>query len=202
WLPQRGRRRSAVTRRVDRRIILHGRLANRATHRPITAAFVIIASEPTDAPGWSAAGLVATDRHGRFRAVLAPGASRRFAALYWPQATAAQPLYSRRLLVRSSPRVYLKITPTGRRRVRFDGHIGGAPMPPGGLIVAVQIKNRGHWVALRTPRTRPTGRFTARYRFSRQAQGATYHVRASVPGRQTAWPLYHGHSRTHTIHIR
>ena len=151
-------------------------------------------SPTQDATGrdWQLIGTVLTTRHGRFRAVLPPGPSRRIAVLYWPDINTAGPLFSRRLLVRASARVYLKTRMPRGRRIVFGGRVSGAPIPPGGLVVAAQVRNRRAWATVRLVRTLPSGRFVARYRF--KYGGRRYQVRALAPA-QPAWPLYSGHSQ-------
>lgn len=198
WLPVGRRRRTAITRHIDGRVVLRGRLSNRITHQAIARAYVIIASELAGSPGWTAMAGAATSRRGTFRVLLPAGATRRIAALYWPHAASAAPIYSRRLLVRASPHIAFRARRASRRRVRFSGRVSGAPIPPGGLLVAIQVRNGPHWPIVRLVRTLPSGRFFARYRFKYPRR---YTVRASVP-KQTSWPLYGGRSPITAVRSR
>lgn len=189
-----------LNRRIDWRASLIGRLTNRATRRPVPGATVQIAQET--ATGWHVVARVRTSRRGGLRWRAPAGGTRRFLALYWPFLLSPGPIYSNPVAVRATPRIYLRAERGRQGRFRFVGLVTGAPIPAGGLVVAVQILNRGQWVAVRTPRTAITGRFVARYRFSALARGGRFRVRASVPGRQTGWPLYGGHSRSQTIRPR
>lgn len=202
WLPVGRAQRTQITRRIGGRIVIRGRVSENGTLRSVTGATVLIASEVADAPGWTVVARVQTNSRGRYRAVMPPGPTRRFAALYWPFATSAQPVFSRRVLVRATARVCLRVRVKRGRLVRFSGRVTGAPTPPSGLFVTIQLANRGRWVTIRTPRTRPSGRFSAEYRFSRRARGGRYSLRAAVPGRQPGWLLYAGESRVRKARIR
>jgi hypothetical protein len=82
--------------------------------------------------------------------------------------------------------------------VRFSGRVTGAAIPPVGLLVNVQVANRGLWPSVSTVHTTPTGRFNGRYRFgARRPEG--FLMRAEVL-RQTGWRLFGGHSRRIRVH--
>ena len=119
--------------------------------------------------------------------------------LYWPDVNAGGPVFSRRLLVRASARVYLKTSMLRRRRIVFRGRVSGAPIPAGGVLVAAQVRNGRNWATVRLVRTLPSGRFVARYRFKFAAR--RFRVRALVPA-QPAWPLYSGHSHSRRVTSR
>ena len=144
---------------------------------------------------WSAVATARTSRSGRFRAVLPAGANRRTAVLYWP--AASSPIFSRRLLVRAAGRVYLAKPYRSRPRTyRFDGKVSGAPIPAGGLLIALQVRNRrGNWVTARLARTNRFGRYRIRYTFPTRAR---LNIRIAAPS-QGAWALYAGYSATRTI---
>jgi hypothetical protein len=207
WLPVGRDHRKAITRTIGRRTAVGGRLTNRDTRHAINGATVTLAAQVVYGGDWIAVAHVHTDRHGHFRAVLPPGHNRRVAVLYWPAVDSPGPVYSRRLLVRASSRVSLSTRTTGRS-VLFRGRVSGdprspsggpaAPIPSGGLLVAIQVRNnRGNWVTARLTRTGNGGRFRVRYRFGSGA----FSVRALAPA-QTAWPLYGGHSSVRIIRPR
>jgi len=207
WLPVGRAHRQAVTHTIGRWTVVRGRLTNRDTRRSISGATVTLAAQVVYGGDWSAVAYARTNRRGRFRAVLPPGHNRRIAVLYWPAIDSPAPVYSRRLLVRASSRVFLTARTTGRSAL-FRGRVSGdpgspaggpaAPIPFGGLLVAIQVRNnRGNWVTARLARTGSGGRFRVRYRFGR----GRFSVRALAPA-QTAWPLYGGHSSTRKIHPR
>ena len=199
WLPYGSSRRVAITRAVGGRVVVRGRLRNRDNRRAISGAALQLAAQNAAGGDWQLIAAAATNRRGRFRAVLPPGPSRRVAVLYWPDVNAGGPVFSRRLLVRASARVYLKTSMLRRRKIVFRGRVSGAPIPAGGLLVAAQVRNGRNWATVRLVRTLPSGRFVARYRFKYAAR--RFRVRALVPA-QPAWPLYSGHSRPHRVTSR
>jgi len=207
WLPVGRAHREAITRTIGGRTIVRGRLTNRDSRHSINGATVTLAAQVVYGGEWLAVAHTHTNRRGRFRAVLPPGHNRRVAVLYWPAADSPDPVYSRRLLVRASSRVFLTTRTTGRS-VLFRGAVSGdprsptggpaAPIPSGGLLVAIQVRNnRGNWVTARLTRTGSGGRFRVRYRFG----PGRFSVRARVPA-QPAWPLYGGRSTTRSIRPR
>jgi len=193
WLRVRGQAHTAITRPVGDRTVVRGELRNRDTHRAISGATLTLAVEDVYAGQWVAIGNARTSRRGRFRAVLPVTARHlRVAVLYYPAVTSAVPIYSRRVLVRTSPRVWLGPPHRKRRTVRLHGRVSGSPVPAGGLLVALQVHNSfGRWVTARLARTRPDGRYRIGYRFPRAGRLT---VRVLVPGRQPDWPLYAGAS--------
>lgn len=197
WLA-RDRNASVVTRRIGARTYLHGRLYNKNDRHGIARAGIFIVREVTDHPGWTVATIVGTNRHGVFRFRIPRGPSRRFAAIYWPHSVSVVPIYSRRLTLRSSSRVTLAVRRGRHGIVRFSGRVSGAAIPVGGLLVNIQVANRGTWPSVRTVHTAPNGRFFGRYRFTgRRPSG--FVVRAQVL-RQTGWRLYTASSRLIRIH--
>jgi hypothetical protein len=201
WLRVRGVGRTAITRAVGDHIIVSGELRNRDTHRAISSATLTVVAEDVYAGLWVAIRNVQTSRRGRFRAVLLVTARHlRVAAIYYPAVTSTVPIYSRRVLVRASPRVWLGTPHRIRRTVRFHGRVSAGPAPVGGLLVALQVHNTfRRWVTARLDRTRPDGRYQIAYRFPR---GGRLTVRVLVPGRQPGWPLYAGASARVGLRLR
>ena len=201
WLPARRVARVAITRAVGDRTVVRGELRNRDMHRAIGGATLTLVAEDVNVGRWVAIGNVRTSRRGRFRGVLPVTARHlRVAALYYPAVTSAVPVFSRRVLVRSGARVWLGVPHCVRRMVRFHGRLGGAPVPAGGLVVALQVRNGfGRWVTARLGRTRPDGRYRVAYRFPRAARLL---VRVRVPGGQPGWALFAGASAPTRIHVR
>lgn len=202
WLSSGRRRVTAITRTVGQRTVVRGRLRNRDTRRSIAGATLTVAAQDVYAPSsWLAVTNVRTNRRGQFRAVLPPGYHRRAAVLYFPAVTSTAPVFSRRLLIRARSRVRLATPFHKRRAYRFDGQVsaGAAPVPAGGLIVGLQVRNRQrNWVTARIARTTASGRFRIRYSFPRSARLT---VRVIAPA-QNGWPLYAGLSRPRRIHVR
>jgi hypothetical protein len=199
WLQAGSAHRSALTRAFGARTVVRGRLRNRDNRRSISGAIVQLAVQDVRGSDWRLVGFARTSRTGRFRVVLPPGPTRRVAVLYWPAVDIPRPVFSRRLLVRTSARVYLKTTMLRGRRIVYRGRVSGATIPPGGLVVAAQVRNGPSWATVRLVRTRDSGRFVARYRF--KYAGRRFRVRALVPS-QPAWPLYSGHSHAQRVRSR
>lgn len=198
WLPYGRQRRSALTRTIGGRTVIRGRLRDRTSRHSISGATLQIAAQNVDGGDWYLTGIARTSRKGRFKAILPPGPTRRVGVLYWPFVTSPGPVYSKRLLVRASARVYLKTTTRGRS-VLFRGRVSGGPIPAGGLLVAAQVRNGGSWISVRLVRSQLSGRFRARYRF--KFRNRSFAVRASVPA-QPGWPLYTGSSQVKRVRTR
>lgn len=196
WLPHGSSRRMAITRTIGGRTVVRGRLRSRDSRRSISGATVQLAAQNTDGGDWYVAAVARTTRKGGLRAVLPPGPTRRVAVIYWPQITSPAPVFSRRLLVRASARVYLKTSMLKRRRIVFRGRVSGAPIPAGGLVLAAQVRNGRTWATVRLVRTQASGWFVAHYRFKYASR--RFRVRALAPA-QPAWPLYSGHSRPQRV---
>jgi hypothetical protein len=188
-----GRARVAITRPVGDRTVVRGDLRNSDTRRAISGATVTLIAEDVHIGQWVAIGNARTSRRGRFRAVLPVTARHlRVAVVYYPAVTSTVPVYSRRVLVRSSARVWLGRPHRMRRTVRVHGRVSGGPVPADGLLVALQVGNGfGRWVTVRLARTRSDGRFRLAYRFPRSSRLI---VRVRVPGSQPGWALYAGAS--------
>jgi hypothetical protein len=201
WLVVGGKTRTAITRRVGDRTVVRGALRNRDTHRAISGATLTLVAEDVYLGQWVAVGNLRTSRRGRFRAVLPETARHlRVAVIYYPAVTSPLPIFSRRLLIRTSSRVWLAKPHGERRAIRFHGRVSGGSMPASGLLVALQVRNGfGRWVTARLVRTRPDGRYRFGYRFPR---GGRLTVRVLAPGRQPGWPLYAGASAPARIRLR
>jgi hypothetical protein len=198
WLVDGRKQRTTITRPIGRPTTVAGRLRNRDTRRSIARAIVTLVAQNVYHEEWAVVANALTDRKGRFRVTLPSAYHRRAAIVYYPDVNAPVPLYSRRLLVRASGRVFLGQPHHTKRRFRFDGVVSGAPVPPTGLLVALQVLNSsGHWITARLANTRPDGHFRIRYNF----QPGRLSVRVLAPS-QTAWLLFGGHSRTRTIRPR
>jgi hypothetical protein len=195
-----GAHRMLITRRIGARTFVHGRLTSHTDRHGIAGAGIIVVREIADRPGWTVVGLVATNKHGSFWYRVPKGPSRRFGAIYWPHSVSVEPVYSRSVTIRSSAPVTLRARRGRHGIVRFSGRVTGAAIPPVGLLVNVQVANRGLWPSVRTVHTTPTGRFSGRYRFSARRPGG-FLMRAEVL-RQTGWRLFGGHSRRIRVHPR
>ena len=96
-------------------------------------------------------------------------------------------------------KVWLRATPRRRGLVTMRGRVTGGVIPAGGLVVSLQVRNRGGWVGVRLVRTTASGRFSGRYRFS--VRGRRYTVRALVP-QQPGWRLHTGTSASRRVRAR
>lgn len=194
WIPIDGRHLSTVTRISGAPTRLAGRLTSRSNHQAIRGAMLTVATQDVQTGAWTALGRVRTHGNGFVRAVLPPGLTRRAAILYWPTVSSPNPVFSRRLTIRSSGRVSISVGRYGPK-VTFRGRVGGANIPDGGLRVAIQVRSSSGWVTIRLPLTTRAGRFRASYRFQ---QHRRYTIRAYLPS-QPDWPLYGGHSPSTTV---
>ena len=201
WLPAGRRKLGALTTTPSKNVVVEGRLRNRDNRHSIASATVTVVTQNVYAPEWTTVLNLVTDRKGRFAAQVGAGYHRRFAVIYYPAVTSPSPIYSRRLLVRARSGIVLRRPYSNGRSYRFDGQVRGgiAPVPPTGLLIALQVRNRsGNWVTARLAKTTASGRFRVRYRFPRSAPLT---VRMLVPS-QTGWALYAGHSTRWKIRPR
>lgn len=199
WIPVDGKRRKVVTRTIGARQRISGRLANKFTDTPIAGAWVTFARELNDRNGWKAVTRAQTDKKGRFSARMPGGPTRRFAVVYWPAIGSPAPVYSRRVQVRSAPKIWFTAKSRSRGLVAFKGRVHGAAVPNGGLLVAVQVANRENWTTVRLIRTDNAGRYAVRYRFA--VRGRRFTTRLHVP-RQAGWRLHTGDSRVVRVRSR
>lgn len=201
WLPFNRQRRNSITTTPSRNVVVQGRLTSRDNRHSIAGATVTVVTQYVYRPEWTTVINLVTDRRGNFAARVGAGYHRRFAVIYYPAVSSTVPLYSSRVLVRARSSVLLRRPFHAGRTYRFDGQVrgGGAPVPPTGLLVALQVRNRtGNWVSARLTKTTPSGSFRIRYKFPRSAPLT---VRISVPS-QTGWVLYGGHSNRWKIRPR
>jgi hypothetical protein len=140
---------------------------------------------------------------GSFSFALPPGASRTLLAGFRSAPTdpalACSP--TARLAVRAKAR--LRARPRALRAgrvVRFRGRVEG-PLPPAGKLLDLQAFDGGRWRKFATARARPSGRFRAHYRFSRQARPRKYRFRVRVP-RELGFPYIRGYSNTARVRVR
>ncbi|MDA0181312.1 hypothetical protein OJ997_13480 [Solirubrobacter phytolaccae] len=91
----------------------------------------------------------------------------------------------------------------GRSAV-LTGLVAG-PIPSGGVLVALEVREPGRWIPVATTRrwvrTTAAGRFKLAYRFRRTFEPATYRFRV-VAAEDSAFPYTRGVSRTITVRVR
>ena len=177
--------------------LVEGTLRALPSGHPINGAELVIVAQTLAQPTWTAVAYARASTRGRFRVRLPPSTSRRVAVLYWPAITSAAPVYSRRLVNRTTARVRLRTHVHGAL-VRFAGTVASAPALSPGLLVAIQVRNElGAWVTAQLAHAHARGSFTSAYRF----QPGAYAVRAFVP-EQAGWPYFPGASAVRIIHAR
>ena len=149
-------------------------------------------------------GGTATDGGGRFSYTVPAGASRTLRFVY-PGTNTLRPSASELGLVVPASSL-LRVS---RRRVRlgqrvtFSGRLAtlGVELPPSGVLVELQARDRGRWRKFATARTDSRGGWSYRFRFERTRGRVTYPLRAVVH-RQDAWPFGDGMSRRAKITVR
>ena len=147
---------------------------------------------------------VAAGPDGTFAVRVPPGASRTLRAAF--RAAATDPALACSPPARLHVRAGLTLTvrprrPHTRRLVRLRGRVLGAPLPARGKLIVLQAHERGRWRTFTSVRTRRSGRFLARYRFTRAAAGRSFRLRA-VARREARFPYSLGWSRTVRVHVR
>jgi hypothetical protein len=191
---------------------LAGRLVN-ADSQPITGASLTIRSRPflpksgTAIGSWTDAGTVITDAKGVFRARMRSGASRMLQVSYRHDLMEPEPAAIALTKVVVPARVQIRSL---RSRVRngrsavFRGQVAG-PIPRGGVLVALEVRQRGRWISVPTARrwvrTTRAGRFTLSYRFMNTFSPSVYRFRA-VAGEDSAFQYARGVSRTVAVRVR
>ena len=164
--------------------------------------------KPDTAQGpWTTVGETLTDQDGVFRARIPRGGSRSLLVTYKAAPNDANPSAN----AQTDVTVPAQVTVRARRsRVRnghsvvFSGRVAG-PIPPGGVLVALEAREPGRWVPVATTRrwvrTRPSGTFTLSYRFLRTFRPASYRFRV-VADEDSAFQYGRGASRSIAIHVR
>jgi hypothetical protein len=144
--------RSSLTIPYGRAVAVRGTVRD-ATGAPARGvALALLAA--TTAGRWHRAGATWTNDNGRFTILAGPGPSRRLVVA--AGAVRSRPL---RLAVRAAVR--LRTARQGRWTV-LRGALEGGHVPPGGVLVTIQARRRGHWVARTTLVTDRRGRFHGR----------------------------------------
>jgi hypothetical protein len=154
---------------------------------------------------WTVLGQVLTNKDGLFSARIPAGASRTVEVFREAgdglAATAAH----------TNVVVPARVTAKARSaRIRngqsavFTGQVGG-PIPPGGVLVALEVREPKRWIPVATTRrwvrTSASGRFRLAYRFRRTFQTSTYRFRV-VAAEDSALTYSRGASRSIHIQVR
>jgi len=174
--------------RHARRWTVTGRLTDPAG-RGVSDARVTLVSR-VGGGRWKAGAVVRTGTDGRFSRTLAAGPSRRIRATYFPFADSRSFRSSNVVSIESLAPLTIRADRgrvAGGGTVALAGRAGGARIPRGGLLVALQGHQAGWgWRTFRTVRTNAAGRWTARYRF--RSRAGRFAFRAVVP-RQAGYPF-------------
>jgi hypothetical protein len=177
--------------------------------RPIAGATVLIKTRPflpkagRSEGDWQILGEVLTDRDGTFRGRVPGGGSRSVLLTYASDAIAATTQADFVVPAQVTVRADRTRVRNGRS-VILRGRVAG-PIPPGGVLVAMEVREPGRWIPVATTRrwvrTRPSGTFALSYRFLRTFRASTYRFRV-VADEDTAFQYGRGASRPVDIRVR
>lgn len=151
-----------------KRAAVHGRLLDASGH-PITGASVdVLARRNVATAQFSQVSKVVTASDGRFTYVAPAGSSRvlRFAYRAFTTDTAFSDSTEVTLLVSGAVTLKAKRKVRNRTATAFRGRLLGKPVPPGGVLVDLQVWFRNKWRTFATPRTNAKGAFRFKYRFT------------------------------------
>jgi hypothetical protein len=147
--------------------------------------------------------LVTTDAKGRYR-YRAAGSESRTLRFVYPGTSMVLPVERQvRLIVPAAGtfRASRRRVPNGRSVV-FSGRVRSTPLPPGGKLVEIQVRQpSGEWTTFRTLRTDASGRWALRYRFRLVRCHTTYRIRAQMPA-EAGYPFAAGHTRGRPVTVR
>jgi hypothetical protein len=144
---------------------------------PLAGALLCVFSQVEGEQAREFLGLAFTDAAGNYRFAIGAGASRDLSVLY----------RGGHRVLRATARLQTQVKPTlrARRSVIHNGEVahleGELPGPHNdGVVVVVQVRQGGGWLAFRRYTTRGGGRFEAEYRFRRTTRPTDYEMRAQV----------------------
>jgi hypothetical protein len=123
-------------------------------------------------------GIALTDAGGGYRFPVPAGASRELSAIYRPG--------QRELRAQATLQTVVHPTLRARSTLVHNGEFahleGEVPGPHNdGVVVVVQVRQGGGWLAFRRYATRGDGHFEAAYQFRRTTKPTSYEMRAQVP---------------------
>jgi hypothetical protein len=147
---------------------------------------------------------VKTDAEGNFRYVIPPKHSRiiRFGYKARTSDRDFSAVEDLTLIVRS--KATLKANRSRLRNgqtVTFAGRLLGGMVPPTGVEVVLQAQTSRGWVSFKTIRTKASGRYTARYRFTATSGTRTYRFRAQVKS-DSGYPFAGSTTRSIGVQVR
>lgn len=165
---------------------------------PLGDAELCVGIQPGGSGKVKAVASVSSDAHGRFHFRLGRGVSRRVWFVHRSGSGAA----TGSLLVRVRAPVSLGASRTKLRNgqaVRLSGRLQVAPR--GGLLVEMQALRGHRWQTFATTKTKRSGRFGYRYRFTRTYGLQTYKLRARL-AKQPGSPFATGASKPVAVSVR
>jgi hypothetical protein len=197
------RGRSRRTIRFGRRAVVDLVLTDEHGAPIAGAALQIRTREVRTAAEWAVAPQVTTGADGRALVLLEPGPSRRLLAEYRTFAGDLLPAAADAVRLDVRAGVTLRVRPRrvrAGRSIRMSGRLRAVPAGGLGKVVTLQARERGRWRDFESARTRRSGRFSARYRFSSAAHG-TFPIRA-VARAEASYPYATGRSRAVRVRVR
>jgi 5-hydroxyisourate hydrolase-like protein (transthyretin family) len=183
-----------------RRVDIRGRLANRDGRAVAGASIQVFSRSVTSAE--QLVGVVQTNAEGRFSYRASGTMSRTLRLAYGgsPLILPAQRQVRLRVPAAGSLRVSRRRVLNGQT-VRFSGSVRAQPLPPGGKLVALQVRLSGRWQTFRTTRTDSAGRWSIPYRFKRTRGVQRYRFRLGLPP-EAGYPFAAGASRSLVVRVR
>ncbi len=168
-----------------------------ASGAPVAGAPLCIFGRVSTDPGREFLGVAYTDLAGNYRFAIGAGPSREVEAAYRPG--------QRRLRAAATIQTVVHPTLRATSTVVHNGEVahleGGLPGPHNdGVVVVVQVRQGGGWLAFRRYTTRGGGRFEAEYRFRRTTRPTEYEMRAQVR-EAVGYPYLQGESDPITLRV-
>jgi hypothetical protein len=146
-------------------------------------------------------GAARTDGTGRFTYTAPAGASRTLRFRYQGSNTDRPTFSDMDVSVPAALTLKANKKRVAKKSVRFSGALLGAPLPPGGVKVDLQVYYRKKWRTFATPRTDAAGAFSYRYRFQTVKGVAVFAFRARLKP-EAAYPYDLGDSRKVKVRVR
>jgi hypothetical protein len=183
----------------DRRALATGKVTTAAGQPIANAEIRVLEQLDRDGAELRQVGGLRSDQAGEFRYEIPAGASRLLRFAFDGSDVHGRAHSDLRLHVAAGAqlRVSRRSVRLGRT-VLFRGRLLGAPIPPGGRTVSLEVYYRRRWQSFATPRTDAIGRFRFRRRFT--AEPALYKFRVRVP-RERAYPYELGFSNLTRVRI-
>ncbi len=149
---------------------------------------------------------VTTGLDGSFVYTVPPGPNRVLGFSYVSYGDDPRASVTATAVLRVRPQMSLAITPTVVRRhhpIFWTVTVHGAPFPPDGIALAVQVKEGRRWQTFDEVVLRHEGtRLIYHYRFLRTAAPTTYTFRLALPAKGSGYyPFSYGTSNVVNVHV-